>query len=45
MKVYVGVKVLLCAFLASALDGSEWSALLPDPWIENRHYPLDIRLR
>jgi len=40
----VVVKVLLCDFLASALDGSEWSALQPGPWRENCQYPLDIRL-
>ena len=34
MKVYVGVKVMLCAFLASALDRTEWSALQPGPWRE-----------
>ena len=44
MKVYMGVKVLLCAFLASPLDGNEWSALQPGPWRKNRQCSLDIRL-
>jgi hypothetical protein len=35
MKVYVEMKVLLCAFLASALAGSEWSGLQTGPWRQN----------
>jgi hypothetical protein len=39
MKVYWGVEVELHLFLASALDGGEWSASSPGPW-----YPLGRRL-
>jgi hypothetical protein len=39
MKMYVGVKVYLHAFLTSALDGNEWSASHPGPFTLRERAP------
>jgi hypothetical protein len=39
MKAYVRVDIYTQVFLTSALDGDQWSASLPDPFIPGERAP------